>query len=159
MNAFLKNSMLTAAVSFGLTVVGGIALAGEPTCDPKKPECACDPTKQECPPPPKTQLCHNIGGPRDLGANCDGTGNCSMTFTNDLGQSQTLNVPENWFLGIIISAGPSALNAHLKHGDGFAEVTFSPALHLASTGQNHEASNVECFAERATTTQPPEPGN
>jgi hypothetical protein len=75
-----------------------------------------------------------------------------MTFTNDLGQSQPLNVPQNWFLGIIISAGPSALNAHLKHGDGFAEVTFSPALHLSSTGQNHEASNVECFAERATTT-------
>jgi len=82
-----------------------------------------------------------------------------MTFTNDLGQPQTINVPENWFLGIIIGAGPNALNAHLKHGDGFAEVTFSPALHLASTGQNHQASNVECFAERATTTQPPEPGN
>jgi hypothetical protein len=159
MRHLLKATMRTTVIGmFGLIGLSGVVMAQD-TCDPKKPECACDPKKQECPPPPKTQLCHNIGGPRDLGANCDGTGNCSMTFTNDLGQTQTLNVPENWFLGIIISAGPSALNAHLKHGDGFAEVTFSPALHLASTGQNHEASNVECFAERATTTQPPEPGN
>ena len=151
MKRFLKSSALKkslgAAVLMGL---GGTAVAGE----------VCDPTKVECPPPPCekncTTVCHNIGGPMELGANCDGaTGFCS--FTLDTGQ--TIVVPANHFLGIIISAGPKALAAHLKHGDGFVELEFDPALHLASTGQNHQASNVECLAERATTTQPPEPGN
>ena len=134
----------------GLMGFSGAAMAGE----------VCDPNKEKCPPPPCTKncttVCHNIGGPRELGANCDGaTGLC--TFTLDTGS--TIGVPLNHFLGIIISAGPNALAAHLKHGDGFVKMTFDPALHLASTGQNHQASNVECLAERATTTQPPEPGH
>ena len=145
-----KPSLLTIAFSvFGLMGISGVAMAGE-VCGPN----------EECPPPPCekncTTVCHNIGGPDELGANCDGaTGACS--FTLDTGQ--TLVVPLNHFLGIIISAGPKSLAAHLKHGDGFVELEFDPALHLASTGQNHQASNVECLAERATTTQPPEPGN
>ena len=120
----------------------------------------CNPETENCPPPPCekncTTICHNIGGPMELGANCDGaTGAC--TYTLDTGQ--TFVVPLGHFLGIIISAGPKALAAHLAHGDGFAEIVFDPPLHLASTGQNHQASNVECLAERATTNQPPEPGN
>ena len=146
-----KTSKLTLAFSaFGLIGISGVAMAGE----------VCDPTNEECPPPPCekncTTLCHNIGGPDELGANCDGaTGACS--FITDTGQ--TITVPLGHFLGIIISAGPKALAAHLAHGDGFVELEFDPALHLASTGQNHQASNVECLAERATTNQPPEPGN
>ena len=83
------------------------------------------------------------------------TGNCSVLLED----GSTITVTPNHFLGIIISAGPNALAAHLKHGDGFVEAIFDPPLHLASTGQNHAASNVECLAERATTTQPDEPGN
>ena len=120
-------------------------------------ECDCgkDEKTDECL-PCKFEICHNIGGPRELGANCDGTGNCS--FVQD---GETFNVPEDHFLGIIIgfkTIGP-ALKAHLNHGDGFVLQTFDPALHLASEGQNHRAANVECFAKRAITTQPPEPGN
>ena len=104
----------------------------------------------------KGLICHNIGGPRDLGANCDMTGNCS--FTTDAG---TILVTPNHFLGIIIgfnqdSAG--ALAAHIAHGDGFIISTFDPPLHLASDGQNHQAANVECLAERVVP-QPDEPGN
>lgn len=130
----------------GLMGISGAVMAQE----------ACDPQKEKCPPPPtKTTLCHNIGGPEDLGANCDMTGNCSVLLED----GTTITVAPNHFLGIIIGAGPNSLAAHLKHGDGFVEVTFEPALHLASTGQNHAASNVECLAERAITTQPDEPGN
>ena len=139
------------AVTLAFALSASTAVAQE--CSPKDPKCLpeCDPKKDDiC-------ICHNIGGPRDLGANCDGTGNCS--FTTDIG---TVTVPENHFLGIIIgfnqnSAG--ALKAHLNHGDGLIITTYDPPLHLASTGQNHQASNVECLAERATTTQPSEPGN
>jgi hypothetical protein len=113
---------------------------------------------KEPPPCPKNEvcICHNIGGPRDLGANCDGTGNCS--FTTDIG---TVNVLAGQFLGIIIgfnqnSAG--ALAAHIAHGDGRILATFDPPLHLASQGQNHQASNVECLGLRVVP-QPPEPGN
>ena len=151
MNDSRKLSPLTMAfMAVGLMGLSGVAMAGE----------VCNPLKEECPPPPCTKncttLCHNIGGPDELGANCDGaTGTCSFILED----STTITVAPNHFLGIIISAGPTATAAHLKHGDGFVEVEFDPALHLASTGQIHKASNVECLAERATTTQPPEPGN
>ncbi|HEX2492251.1 MAG TPA: hypothetical protein VHK24_00655 [Steroidobacter sp.] len=109
----------------------------------------------EEPPPPKA-ICHNIGGPQELGANCDGaTGLCS--FTLDTGQ--TLVVALNHFLGILIpAASEGAIAAHIAHGDGPAEMIFDPPLHLASTGQIHRASNVECLGERVLP-QPPEPGN
>ena len=81
-------------------------------------------------------LCHNIGGPRDLGANCDMTGNCSYVF-----EGQTITVAPNHFLGIIIG-GPQfqfpvditnpSVAAHLAHGDGLTTVFFDPPLHLAS---------------------------
>jgi hypothetical protein len=150
----MKRSTLTVALGLLMLGLSGAASAGD-GCDPTKEKCPptpppCDPTKQNC-----TNICHNIGGPRDLGANCDMTGNCSVL----LDDGTTITVPPNKFLGIIIGAGANSLAAHLKHGDGFVEVTFDPALHLASTGQNHAASNVECLATRAITTQPPEPGN
>jgi hypothetical protein len=101
-------------------------------------------------------ICHNIGGPRELGANCDATG-CTV----DLGGGETLIVEEGQFLGIIISfnqLSQGALNAHINHGDGTILRTFDPPLHLASTGQIHLASNVECLAERIVP-QPPDHGN
>lgn len=108
------------------------------------------------PPPADKRICHNIGGPDELGANCDGaTGQC--TYTLDTGQ--TITVEEDHFLGILVSAtSANALAAHIAHGDGPAELTFDPPLHLASTGQNHKASNVECLGERVLP-QAPEPGN
>jgi len=106
------------------------------------------------PPPPSTVLCHNIGGPRDLGANCDMTGNCSFILDG----GSTITVAPNNFLGIIIGASPTALPAHIAHGDGFVLLEFDPPLHLASVIGPHRASNVECLATRVIP-QPEEPGN
>ena len=72
-------------------------------------------------------LCHNIGGPRDLGANCEATGNCSVA----LASGEVLTFAANEFLGIIINASDGAWMAHLAHGDGFATRVFDPPLHLA----------------------------
>ena len=135
----------------GLALMSGIAFADP--CDPKDPKC-------EPPPPPKARICHNIGGPMELGANCDGTGNCQFTYIDAAGLDQTMTVPKDHFLGIFIGASSDgAIAAHLAHGDGFVVATFEPRLHLASTGQVHKGSSVDCLAERAITTQPPEPGN
>ena len=155
--------LLTALLLGIFALQPSFSVAGPPECkcgEEKDGSCSpcCDCGKDDdgkCL-PCKFEICHNIGGPRDLGANCDGTGDCS--FTTDEG---TIDVPKDFFLGIIIgfkAVGP-ALKAHLNHGDGFVIDTFYPPLHLASEGQNHQASNVECFAKRAITTQPPEPGN
>jgi len=110
-----------------------------------------------------TELCHNIGGPEELGANCDGaTGTCTVL----LADGGTLTVGANQFLGIVVGEPlllPSPTNtrardAHIAHGDGLIDQLFSPPLHLASTGQNHRAANVECLGTRINF-QPPEPGN
>jgi hypothetical protein len=101
-------------------------------------------------------ICHNIGGPRELGANCDASG-CTV----NLGGGGTLVVLEGEFLGIIVpfnTLSEGALNAHIKHGDGPILSIFDPPLHLASTGQIHLASNVECLGVR-TVPQPPDQGN
>jgi hypothetical protein len=100
-------------------------------------------------------ICHNIGGPRDLGANCDGAV-CSVVV-----DGVTLAMEGNQFLGIIVpfnQLSGGALDAHIKHGDGPIVQIFPEPLHLASTGQIHKASNVECVGERVNP-QPPEPGN
>jgi len=78
-----------------------------------------------------TELCHNIGGPRDLGANCDGTGNCS--YVTDVG---TITVPAGFFLGIKLGgpqfqapvnfSNPSVM-AHIAHGNG---ITILASIHL-----------------------------
>jgi len=132
-----KKSLMMAALSVSVTVIAGTACAGE-----------------EKPPPPKGVICHNIGGPRDLGADCDMTGNC--TFETEEGG--TILVTPNNYLGIIIGASDNAEAAHIAHGDGFANVLFDPPLHLASVIGPHRASNVECMATRIIP-QPDEPGN
>ena len=132
-----SKSLMTAALSIGATLIAGSALAGD-----------------KYPPPPKDTICHNIGGPRDLGANCDMTGTCSVAVEGGL----TITLGPNQFLGIVIGASDNAAAAHIAHGDGFAEAIFDPPLHLASVIGPHQASNVECLATRILP-QPPEPGN
>jgi len=129
-----KTSLMKAALGVGATLIAGSAIAGGN--------------------PPPQVLCHNIGGPRDLGANCEATGNCLVQL-----EGGTLQLSDNQFLGIIVNASDSAWAAHLAHGDGYATRIFIPPLHLASVIGPHQASNVECLAMRATTEQPPEPGN
>lgn len=138
MNASTRKSLLTAALGITTTVLAATALAGGTE-------------------PPETKaLCHNIGGPRDLGANCEATGHC--TFILQDGSQLVLNGDQ--FLGILVSAkGTHAILAHLAHGDGFAiGPIYDPPLHLASVLGPHQASNVECLASRLFP-QPPEPGN
>jgi hypothetical protein len=140
---------LVASTVLGLALAFSASPAAAQSCGGKgEPEC----------PPDAKVICHNIGGPNDLGANCDGTGNCSY----ELDGGGVIGVAVNNFLGIIIGFNQDsdgALNAHLNHGDGFVSFVFDPPLHLASIIGPHQASNVECLATRAITTQPPEPGN
>jgi hypothetical protein len=153
-----KRTLLAVCASFGLALFSGAAFAGE-ECDPKVEKCDPPPP----PPPPKTQMCHNIGGPMELGANCDGaTGACTFTLEEygPSGDPLTVTVPKDHFLGILIGASSEgAIAAHLAHGDGFVTALYEPRIHVASTGQIHKASTVDCMAKRAITTQPPEPGN
>ena len=139
MIGFTRKSLMTAALSVSVTLVAGAVCAGE-----KDPE------------PPKYDLiCHNIGGPRDLGANCENTGNCSVELE---GGGNIVFTNDNQFLGILIGASGNAAAAHFAHGDGFADLIFDPPLHLASVIGPHRASNVECMGTRVFP-QPPEPGN
>lgn len=132
MNKASQKSLLAAALALGLTFVAGPTLA---------------------------HLCHNIGGPKDLGANCDGTGNCTYVF-----EETTITVSPGYFLGIKIpplanpAADTRAQAAHIAHGDGPAVFEFPEPLHLASVIGPHRASNVECLGRRLLP-QPPEPGN
>ncbi|MGH8612045.1 MAG: hypothetical protein ACREYF_08385 [Gammaproteobacteria bacterium] len=132
-----RKSLVTAALSLAVTFIAGPAFAG--------------------PPPTPKGICHNIGGPRDLGANCDGTGTC--TYRTD---SVDISVAPGNFLGIVIGGATglptAALAAHIAHGDGPILGTFDPPLHLASVIDPHRASNVECLGRRVLP-QPPEPGN
>lgn len=132
-----KKSLVMTALSVSATLIAGAAWAGG-----------------DYPPPEEDLLCHNIGGPRDLGANCEATGNCTVLLED----GTLLTFRDDQFLGILIGASEQSLAAHLAHGDGFATVTWEPALHLASVIGPHRASNVECLAERVFP-QPPEPGN
>jgi hypothetical protein len=152
---------LVASAVFGLALAfsAGPAVAGDPTCGGKgQPECPppdeCNPNKEKC-----VEICHNIGGPRDLGANCDMTGTCFVPAES--GVTIVLNPGE--FLGIIIGVdlsdtGNSPGLAHINHGDGPIVDTFDPPLHLASVIGPHIASNVECKGLRVVP-QPDEPGN
>ncbi|GAB3359403.1 hypothetical protein [Lysobacter tyrosinilyticus] len=127
-----KKSLMTGALAVSATLIAGAAVAGGQ---------------------PRT-ICHNIGGPRDLGANCEATGNCTFILPN----GSTVVFTENEFLGILIGASDNAAEAHLKHGDGYAFAIYDPPLHLASVVGPHQESNVECAARRVNP-QPPEPGN
>ena len=163
--AVVAASLSLLFVIAGFTLVVPMASAqtecgteGQPPCPPPgcggegQPPCAtCGGEGQ-----PPCAICHNIGGPRDLGANCDrGSGTCSLVT-----DSVTITLGPNQFLGIIIGAPAAggALAAHLAHGDGFIQATFNPPLHLASEGLNHKAANVECLATRVVP-QPPDHGN
>jgi hypothetical protein len=102
-------------------------------------------------------ICHNIGGPEALGANCDpATGTCSITTLEGL----TLTIQTTQFFGIPLPLleTSAAIAAHIAHGDGVAELIIEPRLHLASTGQNHTGANVGCVGRRIIE-QPEEPGN
>ena len=95
------------------------------------------------------------GGPFDLGASCEAIGNCTFVVRH----GDTITHTGNQFLGILIGArGEHALKAHLAHGDGWATQTYNPPLHLAPLIGPHQASNVECLANRLVP-QPDEPGN
>ena len=130
-------SLMTAALGIGAVLSAGAVLAGGEE------------------PPHDKAICHNIGGPRDLGANCEATGFCTFIMPN----GSTVVFTEDQFLGILVGAHtPSAIEAHLRHGDGFAWGIYDPPLHLASVVGPHQASNVECVATRVYP-QPEEPGN
>lgn len=131
-----KKSLMAAALSVGTILIAGSAIAGEPGHE-------------------KDLICHNIGGPRDLGANCEATGSCTVEVEGGL---TIVFTNENQFLGIVVGAGDQSAAAHIAHGDGFVELLFDPPLHLASAIGPHQASNVECLATRILP-QPPEPGN
>lgn len=137
----LKKSLMTVAMSVSATLVVGSTFAGD---------------KYPPPPPPEKQiLCHNIGGPRDLGADCEATGNCTFILPD----GTTMTFTGDQFLGILVGAqGEGAIAAHLAHGDGFAIAIYDPPLHLASVVGPHQESNVECLATRVIP-QPTEPGN
>ena len=160
-----------AVLGLALAVSASPATAGE-VCDPKKTNCpppACDPKKQNCEPAcdPKNEvcdICHNIGGPRALGANCD-AGNCSlsdMVATGDANLiaafAQALVIcdqvgcdPNDIYGGIVVPFGDAAYTAHYNHGDGYTLNTFD-RIHQT---QPHVAANVGCFAVR----HDPDPGN
>jgi hypothetical protein len=167
----IQSIVASAVLGFALTVSAGTAMAGGTTCDPQKQICppTCNPKTQNCPPAcdPKTQLCdlcHNIGGPNALGANCD-AGNCKIADIVATGDAdliaaftQALVVcgqvgcnPNNIYGGIVVPFGDAAFDAHFKHGDGFTLVTVD-RIHAT---QPHVAANVGCFAVR----HDPDPGN
>ena len=137
----LSKKSLAMAIGLGLSFVASSASAGG-YYPPKEP----------------TVYCHNIGGPRDKGANCDSNNQCTFELDN----GQTITVSGNRFLGILIPPtsipNENALAAHIAHGDGPVIATFDPPLHLASEIGPHIASNVECMGVRILP-QPPEPGN
>jgi hypothetical protein len=138
MTTFTRKPLTAAALALVATAITGTALAGGE------------------PPPPEAILCHNIGGPRDLGANCEATGNCSFILPG----GGEMVFTGNQFLGIVVNAkGANAIAAHIAHGDGWIiGPIYDPPLHLASVVGPHRASNVECIAERIIP-QPEEPGN
>jgi hypothetical protein len=180
-SSMIRSIVATAVVGLTLSVSAGPAAAGEvcdpkktncpPVCDPKKENCepVCDPKKENCEPvcDPKTEICdvcHNIGGPRALGANCD-AGNCTLADMVATGNAdliaafaQALVVcsqhdcdPEDIYGGIVVPYADAAYTAHYNHGDGLTLVTFD-RVHET---QPHVAANVGCFAVR----HDPDPGN
>jgi hypothetical protein len=129
-----RKSLMTAALGISASLIANAAIAGG------NPQI----------------LCHNIGGPRDLGANCEATGLCEFILQN----GSHVFFTGDQFLGIVVGATtPAALAAHIAHGDGYAiGPIYVPPLHLASLVGPHKESNVECFANRIVP-QPTEPGN
>jgi hypothetical protein len=147
-----KNLVASAAIGLALAFSTAPALSGPPPkdeCEPKNNPKACIP------------VCHNIGGPRELGANCDMNGNEEPLCVIDVPGGADIVLGPNEFLGIVIGVNfennLNALIAHIKHGDGPILEEYPP-LHLASIIGPHDASNVECKGRRVIP-QPEEPGN
>lgn len=138
----------------GTCVVTGTATLTQNPNSTKPLATESNPVTFDCKPPMAKGICHNIGGPRKLGANCDMEGQCTVP----LADGSSISVTGNRFLGIVVNAGPRATAAHIRHGDGPILATFDPPLHLAADLGPHQASNVECLGERVNP-QPPEPGN
>jgi hypothetical protein len=154
---------LVASAVFGLALAfsAGPAVAGGSECGGKgQPECppVCNPKTQKC------DLCHNIGGPNALGADCD-AGNCTLAIIRSTGDldliaafgealgvcSQLSCDATKIYGGIVVPFGDAAFTAHFNHGDGFTLNTFD-RIHAT---QPHVAANVGCFAVR----HDPDPGN
>ena len=157
----IRSIIASAVLGLALAFSAGPAPAGDTTCGgPKQPPCPpppCNPAKEKC------DLCHNIGGPNALGANCD-AGNCKLSTISAIGDSDLLlqfvialilsgSNPEDNDLygGIVVPFGDAAFDAHFNHGDGFTLVEFD-RIHDT---QPHVAANVGCFALR----HDPDPGN
>jgi hypothetical protein len=122
---------------------------------------ACD---KESPPPLTKGLCHNIGGPQGLGANCDGADECEAFLEEPLLSLFRAAItvclatpgcdPDDIYAGIFVPHSANAFDSHVAHGDGPALLTFE-RLH---DPQPHISANVDCFGARVFE-QPPEPGN
>lgn len=133
---------------------------GDKLIDCKDPDCAKNPICQT----PTKGLCHNIGGPNGLGANCDGADECAAFLEEPLLSLFNAAIaicltipgcdPDDVYAGIFVPHSDSAFNAHVNHGDGQALLTFE-RLH---DPQPHVSANVDCFGVRVFE-QPPEPGN
>ena len=168
-----RSKLMMITVGFSVALLLGLGLAPSPAnaqgkgevCDngqdddgDKAIDCEDEDCKDapECGPTAKG-FCHNIGGPDALGANCDPeTGACSVT---DQETGVTYTALEDEFFGHVIGTdSPNAILAHIKHGDGPVVEFIEPTLHLASQGDNHKASNVNCIGIRVIE-QPDEPGN
>ena len=135
---------LAVTLAFALSASTAMAQKVPPPCNPAKDVC---------------DLCHNIGGPNALGANCD-AGNCDSIL--DTGDAELIanyglavalagSAANQIYGGIVVPFGDAAFTAHFNHGDGFTLVTFD----RVHDTQPHVAANVGCFAVR----HDPDPGN
>jgi hypothetical protein len=164
----LAAQSLVASATLGIALAFSAAPAAAQVCDPKLQECPppeCNPKVEVCKPPPvcdpakENCLCHNIGGPRALGADCDAgncdsildTGNAELIELYGFAQALAGDAAGDIYGGIVVPFSSNAFDAHYNHGDGFTLVTFD-RIHDT---QPHVAANVGCFAVR----HDPDPGN
>lgn len=104
-------------------------------------------------------ICHNIGGPDGLGANCDGdcVGLDFLAPAEALCGQIEACATDRIYLGIFVPHSDNAIEAHIKHGDGPTLVLIDPDR---EHGQAHDDANWDCIAYRfESNEQPPEPGN
>src|SRR5262245_5892600 len=105
-------------------------------------------------------ICHNIGGPDGLGADCGGADECELLEDPvlDAAFNAALIValengcnPASIYAGIFVPHSDNAFDAHIKHGDGPALVFLPNRIHAT---QPHVGANVDCFGARVNA-QPP----
>jgi len=167
---------LALLLNTGTAMAGATECTGDFDCDgipDNKDNCpkVFDLTnKCEVPPPPKG-ICHNIGGPNQLGANCDALAANNITLECRLIQDPGLlefyfdavdacnglvDCINNIYAGILVPFSPQAAVAHHNHGDGVLLASFD-RIHDPLP---HVSANVDCFGTRSgDILQPPEPGN